>query len=67
MMAGGRDVLHNRQRSVCAIQQTHFSPRFLLVETVERMTGNNTSLAAAASIEIYFKSVLLPRLRCRSW
>ena len=60
VMAGGRDVLHNWQRSHCAIQQTHFTPRLLLVESIERMTGDNASLAAATCIEIHFKCVLLP-------
>jgi hypothetical protein len=63
MMAGGGDMLHQRIRGGPPQKQADVTPRFTLVQTIERMARGHARLAAGAAIQVHFEGVLLPRPR----
>ena len=60
VVARGRDVLHHRRRARAADEQPDVAPRFVFVEPVERVTGDDARLAAGAAVEVDFEGILLP-------
>ena len=55
----GRHVLHDWSCARAADQQANITPRFVVVQPIERVTGDDTSLATGAAVQIYLKGVLL--------
>jgi hypothetical protein len=52
-------MLHYGRRWRTPNEQPHIAPRFVFVQSVKRMAGDDTSLAARAAVEIDLESVLL--------
>src|SRR4029453_6895222 len=59
VVAGGGDVLDDRQGGGAADQQADVAPSLFLVEPVETMAGRHARLAATARIEVHLEGVLL--------
>ena len=67
MVASGSDVLHHGRGARAANKQPDITPRFVVVQAVERMTRNDARLAAGAAVEVDFEGILLTGARRRSW
>jgi hypothetical protein len=59
MVTRGCNVLHDWRHAGAAEQQANVAPCFVLVQSVERMARDHTSLATGATVEIDLKGVLL--------
>ena len=59
VVAGGRDVLDDRETPAPAVQQPDVAPRLFLLETVQGVAGRHARLAAGTGVEIDVEGVLL--------
>ena len=65
MMTGRGDRLLKRLPPIAAEEQPDVAPRFIVVQSVERMTGRDAGFASGAFVEVNLKGILLPRGRWR--
>jgi len=63
VMARRGDRLGERMRAAPANEHADIAPRFRFVESVERVTGGDTGLAAGALVEVHLESILLTARR----
>ena len=61
------DVLDDRQRNIIAGKQSDFTPCFVVVKSIEIVTGSDATFTAGAGIEIDFKGILLAGLGLVGW
>src|SRR5205823_3783841 len=67
MMTGCSDGLLERFAPIIAEEHSDIPPRFGLVQTIQAVTGANTSLAPRTVVEIHLEAVLLAGARLRQW
>ncbi len=60
-MTGGGHVLHHGVGGRAPHQQSNVAPRFLFIQSVERMTGSDAGFAARTAVQFDFEGVLLSR------
>ena len=44
-----------------AYEKSHVAPAFIVIQTIERVTGRHARFAACAGVEVDFKRILLAR------